>query len=391
MARLAIADRKAALSGIALLLLAVLCWSRPASSQDSPSSSTASHTPSEPGIPVTDPLTISKCSSCHAPDGKGDLSRISWIRTTPEGWEEPIKRMVRLHGLSLKPDEARKIVRYLADSHGLAPEEAAPIEYLPEQRMVNEKLPSEGIQHACASCHAFARPLSYRRSKEDWGLLKNMHIAFFPQIENTSFLRGSRWHPSKPGPKQEPVDQAIEYLSEHAKLHSPEWAAWQAEMPVPRLAGHWLVYGTQTGKGKFVGEMTIVPLPASEELSTKTKLTFLSDGSVLTSSGSAVVYTGYAWRGRSKVDSAPSAASGSSDPDAPSDLREVMMLSRDQSELKGRWFWGAYHEFGMEVTLRRAGDATTVLGTDVSSLKAGDTGLPVKIYRRSFRFHSNAC
>ena len=376
MARRAIADRKPALPWFALLFLTLVCFSRPASSQAPASSAPA--TPSEAGIPVTDPLTISKCSGCHTPDGKGNLSRISWIRTTPEGWEEPIKRMVRLHGLSLTPDEARKILRYLADSHGLAPEEAAPVAYLPEQRMVNEKLPSEGIQHACASCHAFARPLSYRRSKEDWGLLKNMHIAFFPQIENTSFLRGSRWHPSKPGPKEEPVDQALKYLSEHAKLHSPEWAAWQAEMSNPRLAGRWLVYGTETGKGKFVGEMLVETVAASGELSTKIKLTFLKDGSVLTSAGSAVVYTGYAWRGRAKV------AAASSAPDAPSDMREVMTLSRDQSELHGRWYWGNYHEFGMEVTLRRALDSTTVMGVDVSSLKAGGTGLPVKIYGDHF-------
>ena len=52
------------------------------------------------------------------------MSRISWIRTTPEGWEEAIKRMVRLHGVPLDPDDARKILRYLSDEQGLAPEEA---------------------------------------------------------------------------------------------------------------------------------------------------------------------------------------------------------------------------------------------------------------------------
>src|SRR5580692_8392050 len=64
----------------------------------------------EDGIPVTDALTISKCASCHAKDEKGNLSRISWIRTTPEGWEEAIKRMVRLNGLTLEPADAKLIV-----------------------------------------------------------------------------------------------------------------------------------------------------------------------------------------------------------------------------------------------------------------------------------------
>src|ERR1700733_15113281 len=57
----------------------------------------------DPGIPVTDPLVISKCSGCHKKDDAGNLSRISWERSTPEGWEEAIKRMVRLNGLSITP------------------------------------------------------------------------------------------------------------------------------------------------------------------------------------------------------------------------------------------------------------------------------------------------
>ena len=72
--------------------------------------------PAEDGIPVTDALTISKCASCHAKDDKGNLTRISWISTTPEGWEEAIKRMVRLNGLTLQPAEAKLIVKYLSTS-----------------------------------------------------------------------------------------------------------------------------------------------------------------------------------------------------------------------------------------------------------------------------------
>jgi len=42
-------------------------------------------------FPVTNALVVSKCGSCHATDAKSNMSRISWIRTTPEGWEEAIK------------------------------------------------------------------------------------------------------------------------------------------------------------------------------------------------------------------------------------------------------------------------------------------------------------
>src|SRR4051812_14464623 len=70
--------------------------------------------PAEEGIPVTDPLVISRCGTCHQKDDKGNLSRISWERATPEGWEEAIKRMVRLNGLTIEPVEARSILKYLA-------------------------------------------------------------------------------------------------------------------------------------------------------------------------------------------------------------------------------------------------------------------------------------
>src|SRR5438270_10216433 len=63
------------------------------------------------GIPVADPLVIAKCSGCHKRDDKGNLTRISWERTTPEGWEEVVKRMVRLNGLTLNPEEARAVIK----------------------------------------------------------------------------------------------------------------------------------------------------------------------------------------------------------------------------------------------------------------------------------------
>ena len=54
----------------------------------------------EEGIPVTSQLVISKCGACHTKDEKGNMLRISWERATPEGWEEAIKRMVRLRGVT---------------------------------------------------------------------------------------------------------------------------------------------------------------------------------------------------------------------------------------------------------------------------------------------------
>jgi quinohemoprotein amine dehydrogenase len=61
----------------------------------------------EAGIPVTDKLVIDKCGACHTNDGKGNLSRISWMRTTPEGWAQAIHRMVKLNGLVITAEDAK--------------------------------------------------------------------------------------------------------------------------------------------------------------------------------------------------------------------------------------------------------------------------------------------
>jgi len=62
------------------------------------------------------------------------MSRISYVRKTPEGWEETIQRMFRLHGLSVSPADARKIEQYLSDSHGLTASELEKVAY----SLVNE-------------------------------------------------------------------------------------------------------------------------------------------------------------------------------------------------------------------------------------------------------------
>jgi quinohemoprotein amine dehydrogenase len=146
-------------------------------------------------------------------------------------------------------------------------------------------------------------------------------------------------------------------------------------MQAPKLAGRWLISGSGPGRGRFFGEMTIEPSATGDSFNTETKLTYTDGGSALLCSGKALVYTGYAWRGRSTVEQA-----GKSSPEAPQTVRQVMALSKDQNEFKGRWFWGEYQEFGMDVTMRRATSAPMVLGLDVASLKAGASDATVRIY-----------
>jgi quinohemoprotein amine dehydrogenase len=340
----------------------------------------------EEGIPVTNPLVISKCGGCHAKDEHGNMLRISWERSTPEGWEEAIKRMVRLNGVRLTPDEARSIVKYLATYHGLAPEEAKPVMYYAEHRIQDEtNIPTDNVHGACANCHAMARPLSWRRSPEDWKLLANLHIALYPTADE-AFRLGitaggfdeSRHH-TEPGAPL-PVDEALAYLAKTAPLHTPEWGAWRARMRVPKLAGRWIVTAYLPGRGKFYGDMEVEPASGSDDqFSTHVKLTSIKDGSTLSRTGHSLVYAGYAWRGRSKGTGAASAAPD----DLSSEMREVLWFSPDQASAEGRWFWGQYQEFGFDVKLRRESADPTLIGADKSALKTGSQAAKVRLIGES--------
>ena len=377
---------KAVSATIAFLAIAVPIW---AQRNGNPSAqSQEAKAPPEEGIPVNDRLVISKCGGCHTRDAKGNMLRISWERATPEGWEEAIKRMVRLNGLTLTPAEARSILKYLATEHGLAPEEAKPVLYFAERRVQDEtNIPDDAVRGACVNCHAFARPLSWRRSAEDWKLLTNLHVAFYATADQ-AFHRGlaAGGGGNAPmvagpdnGPPKLPVDEALAFLDKSAPLHTPEWAAWSARMHAPRLAGRWLVSAHITGKGMYYGQLTIAPGTAPDEFTTNVKLQSAKDGSSLTRTGQAVVYAGYSWRGRSKGTGAANTVD-----DINKEAREVMWFSADESQAEGRWFWGQYQEFGIDVKLRRASADPTLIGVDKTMLKTGSQGNRVRLIGESF-------
>ncbi len=333
------------------------------------------------GIPVSDPLVISKCGTCHKQDSKGNLTRISWERTTPEGWQEVIKRMVRLNGLSVTPDEARAIVKSLSASHGLAPEEAKAVAYMSEHRSDDETYPNDNIRATCAACHPFGRAASFRRSPEEWKLLADLHVALYPVVELTVFRRRPGRGPQGQGATApetpqtpQPVDQAIEFLTKTYPLMTPEWASWRARERAPKLAGKWLVSAHVVGKGLYSGELTIDPGSSADEFNTRIRITPIAGGQAIEHSGKVVVFGGYAWRGRSTGQ-----ASGSSPDDLPAEWRESMFLAPDQSSAEGRWFWGSYDEFGIDVKLWRATGAATLVTIDRPSLKAGTQAQRVRI------------
>ena len=145
----------------------LLAWS-PASQ----SSDYRDHIIADQGFPITNQTVIDRCSRCHVVDDGGRMSRISWMRKTPEGWQTSIRRMMALHGARLNQADAVEIVRYLSNEQGLAPEELRPGMFEIERRSDDHDWDGDSdVEYTCIQCHSMGRVMTQRRTEEEWGLL----------------------------------------------------------------------------------------------------------------------------------------------------------------------------------------------------------------------------
>ena len=330
----------------------------------------------EDGIPIADETVRKACGSCHRPDDKGQLSRISFQRNTPEGWQGQIQRMAALNGLSIEPETARYVVKYLSNHLGLAPEEAKPAAWEAERRLIDFKYTaSSDAEATCNKCHSLGRVISQRRTKTEWDLLIAMHRGYYPLTDNQGFRRGGPPSPSsapptdgRPPDNRHPIEKTVEHLAKAFPLKTPEWTAWSANMRPARLEGTWALSGWEPGKGPIYGTLTITASAGSTDtFTTSANYRVARTGETVTRTGDAIVYTGFQWRGRSRAQGADAA------------FREVMMVDRNWRTMEGRWFTGGYDELGMDVKLERVGSDPRVLGTDRTALKQGASA-DLKIY-----------
>ena len=357
------------------------------------------------GIPIGDQLVISKCGGCHQRDANGMMGRLSYIRTSPEVWDQAIKRMIRLNGLSITPAELRDVLRYLSNNNGLAPEEMKPAFFEVEHQTVGyqeDYTPSPALQKTCNNCHSIGRVLAQRRTREDYEKLVAMHIGLFPGAANVYRPQPAKMvsavdapaHPNETATagirmdypasapladKRYPVDIALDYLASAQPLITPEWTAWRAAMRPQKLAGTWLLSGYQPGKGKIYGQVVIGPGPADDQFTTNIQFSYASTGTSVKSNGKAIIYTGYSWRGRVAPPGADATAHAITATAIPTTWREAMMVSRDGNSIDGRWFWGGFGELGIDIHLKRVGSEPAVLGTDLSALQSPSKST-VKIY-----------
>lgn len=312
------------------------------------------------GIPVHSELVRTACGSCHASDEQGRMSRISYLRKSPEGWQLTLKRMIRTGNVTLTPEQARAVVRYLSDEHGLAPEEARPFFYRAERRPTLETEEDQEIETTCLRCHLGARYATQRRSAEEWMLLKGMHIGYFPVVESQTFRAGGEEDPEGVAredaeSKDWRVDRVLRKLAKRYPLDGPEWRAFQARKTKPNVEGRWLLTAQIPGVGELSGELDLVSSEAGYRYSASL---LHPDGSSNERVGEGILYGGYSWRGRSS-----GAGLG--------ELREVLMLSDDGSTMAGRGFHGAFGELGVAIRLDRLGDDPRVATMVPPSVRAG--------------------
>src|SRR5688572_17225133 len=347
----------------------------PPPQQATPAPTPAAARDSDEGIPIQNDVVLRACGECHDVDAKSRMSRISYRRTTPEGWQETIRRMVTLNKAQIDPVDARVIVKYLADNHGLAPEEAKPGAFETERRLIDYTYTANSdTAGICSSCHSMGRVILQRRTEEDWNLLVAMHRGWYPLVDSQVFRRFGP--PSRtPGPdgrppdNRHPMDKALAHLKTAFPLTTAEWAAWSATMRPPRLDATWALSGYEPGEGPVQGRVTITAGANPDEFTTEVSYTYVRSGRSVKRSGRSVIYTGYQWRGRTTVGG-----------DDQTSLREVMFVDRDWQSMTGRWFMGAYDEVGIDVTLTRIAQQPRVTGLDRPSVRKGTTGQTLRVY-----------
>ncbi len=324
------------------------------------------------GTPIENDVVIDNCVSCHAQDESGRMTRLSYMRKTPEGWQTSIRRMVSLNGVDLDPAAAREIVRYLANHHGIAPEELRMGLFEVERRLIDFKYEAdEDTETTCIQCHSMGRIITQRRTTEEWGLLIAMHRGYYPLSDFQAFryMGPTPGSPRAPDDTRHPMDKAIEHLSQAFPLETPEWSDWSATMQPAQIEGTWAVSAVQPGYGRLFGQLTIEPVPGTDdEFTTSSRLTYARSGRTVLRRGSSIVYTGYQWRGSSVLE------------DGQDPLREVLFVERDWQRISGRWFTGAYDELGFDVHLSRVGNDPMILGMEPKALKAGSEGQEVRIF-----------
>ncbi len=295
-------------------------------------------------------VLLERCASCHQPLNSGSLSRIGEMRKTPEGWDRSIQRMQLWHGVEVSDEERAALVKLLSDTRGLAPEEAARYRYGLEQRPdFVERDEDPELAVLCGRCHSVAHFALQRRTRDEWLRLAHTHAGQWPTLEFQDKSRDRRWW-------ELASEQAPDWLAKRYPLETAAWTAWQRKARVSP-AGDWRVWGTRPGGNDFAGTMRV---RGDGRDRYRTEFDFVdAEGTPLTGSGAAIVYTGFEWRG--SADWSEQA------------VRQVLALGDNGTRLLGRWFVEDSDSLGGEFSaIRVAAARPTITAVLPRSIRAGE-------------------
>jgi len=282
-------------------------------------------------------ILANSCGGCHQQSTPGHFARISEIRKTPEGWLMTIFRMRHVHHVQIADSERDVLIRYLADTQGLAPSETTGARYALERRpnVTDMTLPGD-LQVMCARCHSAARVALQRRDSTDWLKHVNWHLAQWPTLEYQQNARDRLWW-------QKATTEVPGELGKLFPFSSAAWDQWRST-PHTDLSGTWLVHSHEPGQAEAWGTAT-VSRSGQDEYSVVYTLD-TSAGQHLTGESKSIVYTGFEWRGTASL-------SGR-------DIREVYAVSEDGNRMSGRWFEAEHAEIGADWVAVRATDSQVV-------------------------------
>ena len=179
------------------------------------------------------------------PTTSSSSSRISFRRTTPEGWERTITRMMALNGVKIDAPTAR------AGREVPVRQPAA----LPRKRRgrsatkwsggwVDENASPKDIEGTCNACHSVGRVLSQRRTRQEWELLIAMHRGYYPIIDRQTYRRmgPAPTRPRRVGPATRPAASRPRRRSttwpRPTRLKRTDWAAWSRRDAPGAHRGH---------------------------------------------------------------------------------------------------------------------------------------------------------
>lgn len=306
----------------------------------------ALHAPDSLAAGDAQTLLKQNCMGCHTPEADNGLSRISHQRKTPEGWLMSIARMQTMHGLKISDEDRRTLVKYLADTQGLAPSETDGMRYALERRLNAAEHFDEQTTQMCGRCHSGARVALQRRPAQEWERLVNFHLGQWPSLEYQALSRDREWFDLA-------RTEMVPVLAERYGLDNPAWKQWQSVAPKSdTLVGDWSFSGHLPGKGDVAGVMSVTA-DGKDTFKVSVKGQY-ADGTPFNGDGSALLYSGYEWRANVNIDGVA--------------MRQVF-AARDHL-MEGRMFEADHDERGLDFIAAQQG-SSRLLAVQPAYVKAG--------------------